>query len=202
MEQQPATPKGGHESSPSPGARGTTGNLETVVYEHLCAIARRQMQQERPGHTLTATALVHEAYLKLAPAGLIGADATGFYHAAAAAMRRILIDHARRRGAAKRGGRDRYRAEEIQNILDLAREDRLPDALALDEAILRLEKEEPQAAGVVRLRFYAGLGGDEAARVLGISPRQADREWAYARAFLLKELRTEDDRTRSGGAGT
>ncbi len=172
------------------------------VYDQLRVIAQRQMRHERPGHTLTATALVHEVYLRLAP-GLAGADAAGFYHAAAQAMRRILIDHARRRNAAKRGGRmDRHPADHIQNVLDLAREDHLEDALALDEAILRLEREEPLAAGVVRLRFYAGLGGDEAARLLGISPRQADREWAYARAFLLGELRAGERGTRGSGGGS
>jgi RNA polymerase sigma factor (TIGR02999 family) len=161
-----------------------------VVYEHLRAIAQRQMNQERPGHTLTATALVHEAFLRLAPGLSDGPRRAEFYHAAAEAMRRILVDHARRRGAAKRGG-GRTRVPDIQSVLDLARDDQLDDVLALDEALLRLEKEDEEAASVVRLRFFAGLTGDQAAAVLAISPRQVDRAWAFARAFLARALRRE-----------
>src|SRR5262245_17585234 len=124
------------------------------------------MQHERAGHTLTATALVHEAFAKMA--GSAEGGITGearFYYAAARAMRRILIDHARRRGAAKRGGGQR-RGVQVQSVLDLAREDQLEDVLALDEAIVRLEEEDEEAAAVVRLRFFAGLTGDRTAQVL------------------------------------
>jgi RNA polymerase sigma factor (TIGR02999 family) len=148
------------------------------------------MTDERRGHTLTATALVHEAYLRLAPAGLAGADRARFYAAAAEAMRRILIDHARRRRAAKRSGGG-LRAVDMESVIDLARDDNSAEILALDDAVSRLEEEDTDAAAVVRLRFYAGLTGDQVAELLGISPRQVDREWAYARAFLLRELRLE-----------
>lgn len=169
-------------------------DLSRQVYEHLHEIARRQMASERPGHTLTATALVHEAFLRLAPNGLAQAkDKAHFFNLAAVAMRRILIDHARGRATAKRGGGAR-RVTEIEGVADLARDDNPDDILALDEAISRLESEDPQCAAVLRLRFFAGLSGEEAAEALGISPRQADREWAYARVFLLKRLRGETGR--------
>ncbi len=183
------TPNSGSEPRrPEKAADPRASNLATMVYSQLRSIAREQMRGERVGHTLTATALVHEAYLKLSPGGMPPSDRSTFYHAAAGAMRRILIDHARRRGASKRG-RGLVSAVEIESVLDLARRENLEDVLALDEAILRLDKADPKAASVVRLRFFAGLSGDETAEVLGMSPRQADREWAYARAFLLQELR-------------
>ncbi len=179
------------------GADGPARDLETRVYEDLRALARRQMRGERPGHTLTATALVHEAYLKLDREGLVGNNAARFYQAAAEAMRRILIDHARRRNAAKRGAGGRTFLD-IGGAVDLAHEEHLEDALALDEAISRLDQEDHQAASVVRLRFFAGLSGDEAAALLCISPRQADREWAYARAFLLRVLGEPGERREAG----
>jgi RNA polymerase sigma factor (TIGR02999 family) len=163
-------------------------DLTATVYARLRAIAQRQMQGERPGHTLTATALVHEVYVRMAPAGLAGAERARFYHAAAEAMRHILVDHARRRGARKRGG-DRRRIIEMESVADLAADGNPDDTLALDDAILRLQQQDPDAAAVVRLRFFAGLTGEQVAETLGISPRQVDREWAYARAFLLRELR-------------
>jgi RNA polymerase sigma factor (TIGR02999 family) len=176
------------------GAPATPADPDPVatIYAQLQAIAQHQMRGERAGHTLTATALVHEAYLRLEKAGLgDAADRGRFYHAAAEAMRRVLIEHARRRGALKRGG-GRRREHDIENVLDLSRDDHIDNALALDEALLRLEEEDPEAAGVVRLRFYAGLTGDGTAAVLGMSPRQVDRAWAFARAFLLRELRRAD----------
>ena len=170
------------------------GDLASTVYRHLRAIAQRQMAGERRGHTLSATALVHEAYLKLAPVGRSAADRAEFYHAAAQAMRRILIDHARRKEAAKRGGPAARRSHpiDIEGVADLAAVESPADILALDEAISRLENDDPDAGAVVRLRFYAGLSGDEAAAALGISPRQVDREWAFARAYLLRILRAGD----------
>jgi RNA polymerase sigma factor (TIGR02999 family) len=134
---------------------------------------------------------VHEAFLRLAPSGPEPADEARFYHSAAQAMRRILIEHARKRGALKRGA-GRRREDAIHTVLDLARDDQIEDALALDEGILRLESEDREAADVVRLRFFAGVTSDHAARILGISPRQADRAGAFARAFLLRELRAGD----------
>lgn len=171
------------------GVSGGQSDLATTVYSCLRAIAQRQMQGERPMHTLTATALVHEAYLRLAPLPGGEWDRARFYRAAAEAMRHILIDHARRRGARKRG--DRRRIMDIESVADLARQENLEDTLALDEAITRLESDDTSAAAVVRLRFYAGLTGEQVAELLGISPRQVDREWAYAKAFLLRALRPD-----------
>jgi RNA polymerase sigma-70 factor (ECF subfamily) len=166
------------------GAEGAASRLLETVYAELRALAQVRMNQERREHTLQATALVHEAYIRL-----IGRDdlaihgRASFFHAAAEAMRRILIDHARKRGAVKRGGG----ARPIRDVMDLASDENLGEALALDELILRLEGEDPQAAAVVRLRFYAGLSVEQAASVLDISPRTVKREWSYARAWLLKE---------------
>jgi RNA polymerase sigma factor (TIGR02999 family) len=173
-------------TAPLDGER-TRQHLRTTVYEQLRAIAQHQMNAERAGHTLSATALVHEAFMRMAPELAKTADRAEFYRSAALAMRRILVDHARRRGAIKRGG-DRKRAPEIQTVLDLARDDLLGEALALDDAIVRLEKEDAEAAEVVRLRFFAGLTGDQTAGVMEISPRQVDRAWAFARAFLFREM--------------
>jgi RNA polymerase sigma factor (TIGR02999 family) len=182
---------GANRQNPQDSAKPSDADLASTVYAHLRAIAQHQMNCERPGHTLSATALVHEAYLRMVPASDDLRDRAGFYRAAAQAMRHILIDHARRRGAAKRGG-TRRRSLDIHGVLDLAQPDQLEDAVALDRAFVRLEKEDQQAADVVRLRFYAGLTGDQAAAVLGVSPRQADRAWAFARAFLSREMRDDD----------
>ncbi len=180
-----------HGEPPSDPDRGRS--LSESVYQHLRAIAQRQMDGERRGHTLTATALVNEAYLKLGE--VAPGDRAEFYHAAAAAMRQVLIDYARARGAEKRGG-DWNRLQLIQGVAELASGATPEDLMALDEAVVRLEKEDPGAAAVVRLRFYAGLSGDQTAEVLGISARQVDREWAFARAFLTRVLTTGDGERR------
>jgi RNA polymerase sigma factor (TIGR02999 family) len=156
--------------------------LLPLVYEQLRAIARRNMQQERAAHTLEATALVHEAYLRLVGDQPVGWDSRGhFYVAAAEAMRRILIEHARSRGRVKRGG-ERKRVP--LTVVDLAADDDSDQIMAVDEAFRRLEQEDPDAAKVVRLRFYAGLSVEDTAAALGISPRTVAREWTYARAWL------------------
>jgi RNA polymerase sigma factor (TIGR02999 family) len=165
--------------------------LTKKVLAHLRAIALRQLAQERPGHTLTATALVNEVYLKFAPCGMPFSDKAQFYHAAAQAMRRLLIDHARRRNAEKRKHK-KAPFEALQNVADLAKDENLENVMALENAYAQLETDDPEAAGVVRLRFYAGMTGDQAAEVLGISPRQADRAWDYARAFLVTRMRHSD----------
>jgi RNA polymerase sigma factor (TIGR02999 family) len=160
--------------------------LLPLVYDELRQLAARKLAQEKPGHTLEATALVHEAYLRLvggdAPAAY--RDRSHFFAAAATAMRHILIDSARRKQAQKRGG-DLQR-EPLDAVAAPAPDEEL---LALDEALHRLAERDPEKARLVELRYFAGLTGEQAAAVLGISPTTADRHWAYARAWLQAEVR-------------
>jgi RNA polymerase sigma factor (TIGR02999 family) len=160
--------------------------LLPLVYEELRSLARARMAQERAGHTLRATALVHEAYLRLAGNGdLVWQDRAHFFRASAEAMRRVLIDHARAKGAVKRGGgRGRVRIDAV----DLGVESDPAQVLALDEALETLRSEDDRAADVVRLRFYAGLDFAEIATLLGCSERTVMREWAFARARLVELL--------------
>ena len=158
-----------------------------LVYDDLRRLAARKLAREKPGQTLQATALVHEAYLHLV-------DAEGsrpwqgrahFFASAAEAMRRILIDSARRKRRPKHGG-DRHRVD-----LDDAGDAIAPpveDLLALDDALEKLSTVDRASADLVKLRYFAGLSLDEAAEALGISPRTADRRWAYARAWLRQEM--------------
>jgi len=160
------------------------------VYDELRRIARSRMAGERVGHTLQATALVHETWLKLVGMGAADwRDRAAFYHAAATAMRRILVDHARRRARHKRGG---GRARDPATVSGLPAGGIDPDAaitfLQLDQAIARLEAEDPRAGAVVRLRFYGGLDVDETAAALGMSRRTVLREWAWARAHLFTAM--------------
>ncbi|MHC4140925.1 MAG: sigma-70 family RNA polymerase sigma factor [Planctomycetota bacterium] len=165
--------------------------LLPLVYDQLRAIAQQRMNEERAGHTLQATALVHEAYVRLVgDEDVAWADRSHFYAAAVEAMRRILIDHARRRGAVKRGGDWRRAAV---NVASLALDENLDNFLALDEAILRLEGQDRTAAQVVRLRFFAGLSIEDTARILEVSPRTVKREWTYARTWLLHHLENEEE---------
>lgn len=166
---------------------GHAHELLQAVYGHLRAIAQQRMNEEGTGHTLEATALVHEAYLRITQERRVPfQNRAHFFAAAAEAMRRILIDHARAKGAVKRGGNA---ARAPLSVVDLASDNDPSEILALDEALERLEKEEPDVAVVVRMRFFAGLSIDETAAVVGISPRQADRLWSYARAWLLREMK-------------
>lgn len=175
--------------------------LLDLVYAQLRRIAAARMAGERAGHTLQATALVHEAYVRLL--GKEGADWQGrahFFRAAAEAMRKILIDHARARGALKRGGG--RAALSVGSVADLAAQDDPAGILALDDAMDRLGRVDAQAAAVVRLRFYAGLDEEAAAAALGISPRTARRDWAFARGWLRTALErdaadTAGDTTRA-----
>ncbi len=167
--------------------------LLPLVYDQLRAIAQRALSQERPDHTLQATALVHEAYLRLVGDRAVPwSSKAHFYVAAAEAMRRILVDHARSRGRSKRGG-GRSRLT-LSGVADLAQCDGV-EILGFDQVFRRLDQEVPEAAAVVRLRFYAGLTIDQTAEALGVSSNTVDRRWAFARAWLfraLQELPGED----------
>ncbi len=172
-----------------PDAGKPSADLLSRIYEDLRAIARARMRAERPGHTLQATALVHEAWLRILRDDPRPADRTRFLRAAAEAMRRILVEHARARGCVKRGTAERrVRLEGV----DVSSEQDLDEILAVDEALRRLEQVDAQAAEVVRLRHYAGLSMEETAEALGLSLRTAHRDWAYARAWLQRALRAEE----------
>ncbi len=158
-----------------------------LVYRELHAMASRRMASERLEHTLQATALVHEAYLRLVGAQQTTWKGKGqFCLAAAEAMRRILIEHARKRGRVKRGGN---RKRVSLDIDVLAREAQPEEITAVDEAIRRLEEKDPRMGEIVRLRFFVGLSVDETAAALGLSDRTVRREWALARAWLSRELK-------------
>src|SRR5262245_31025018 len=160
--------------------------LLPLVYDELRRLAAEKLAQEQPGQTLQATALVHEAYLRLVGAGDRQWDnRRHFFAAAAEAMRRILIDGARRKQTRKHGG-DRRREDVDADALAAPEPD--VDLLALDAALHRLAEQDPLKARLVELRYFAGLTGDEAAAVLGISPSSADRHWVYTRAWLRREL--------------
>jgi RNA polymerase sigma factor (TIGR02999 family) len=156
--------------------------LVPLVYEELRALAKQELYREQQGHTLHATALVHEAYLKLAGSGVPASDRSHFLAIAARAMRQVLVDHARRRKAVKRGG------EMVRTTLtdSGAPVDFRPDELiALDEA---MEKLDPRQKQVVEFRFFAGMEEAEIAAVLGVSDRTVRREWVKARAWLYKSM--------------
>lgn len=165
--------------------------LIEAVYQQLRQIARVRMAAERPNHTLQATELVHEAYLKLAP-GLEKRDLKNhydFFGAAAEAMRRILIDHARRRKTEKRGGG--VSTTPIGNVAQLADTDDPEAVIALNEAFENLESEHPELAELIRLRFFAGLSVEETARVMGTSIATVKRHWRLARTMLFNALERE-----------
>ncbi|MBL8878914.1 MAG: hypothetical protein JNG88_07320 [Phycisphaerales bacterium] len=169
--------------------------LLSLVYEQLRAEAKRLMAAERAEHTLQATALVHEAYLRLfGDRQLPWQNRAHFYAAAAEAMRRILIDHARARLTLKRGGATSGGLHGRKLSLDAAERaahDDPTDFLAVEDAISRLEKHDGELAGLVRLRFFAGLPHEEAAAMLGMSERSARRAWVLAKAWLRRELGAE-----------
>jgi len=175
--------------------------LLPLVYKELRKLAAQKLAQEKPGQTLEATALVHEAYLRLVASGGHQSPESGgrqspeksqhwnsrrhFFAAVAEAMRRILVERARARGSAKRGGgRERLELDD----LPLASPERPADLLALDEALTRLAAVEPQAAELVHLRYFAGQTMKSAAELLGLSLRRTHRLWAYAKAWLLQEF--------------
>ena len=162
--------------------------LLPLVYDELRKLAAQKMANEKPGQTLQATALVHEAYIRLVDVEKAQHwDSRGhFFAAAAEAMRRVLVDNARRKASSKRGG-ERERID----LLDLAdqRDDDRVDLLALDEALKKLEQRHPEKARVVKLRFFAGCTLEETAEILGVSRATAQRTWAYARAWLFGQLK-------------
>jgi len=167
--------------------------LLPLVYAELRILAAQKLGREAPGHTLQATALVHEVYLRLV--GEKGQDWRNrghFFATAAQAMRRILIDSARRKKSLKRGGgRDRIDLDEAALVDEQHKP--VDDLLALDEAIDSLSQADPKVAELVKLRFFAGLTGEQAAKALGISHNTADAYWAYARAWLRLAISKRTD---------
>lgn len=170
------------------GDSGAAAQLLPVVYEELRALARAHLAGERAGHTLQPTALVHEAYLRLV-GGEPGGDRAfngrqHFFATAATAMRRILVDHARERNALKRGAGRRVHLSDADAVTvndDL-------DLVGLDDALKKLEAVDERRVRVVTFRFFGGLTVDETAAVLGVSPATVKNDWAFARAWLLREM--------------
>jgi RNA polymerase sigma factor (TIGR02999 family) len=156
------------------------------VYDELRKLAAAKMRNEADGHTLDATALVNEAWLKLNADSY--ASRSQFIRAAAVAMRRILVDHARAKRAEKRGGGQRVDYD-IERVAQL---DPNAELEALDDALERLAKVQPQVADLVQLRYFAGLTIPEAAEILGVAPRTADAWWAYARGWLAEDLKKSE----------
>lgn len=171
------------------GSAAAIDALLPKVYEELRSLASSYLNRERADHTLQPTALVHEAYLRLLGQRTVGwKDRAQFLSAAAIVMRRILVDHARRRNAAKRGGKV------ARTPLDDAVtgfEERAIDLVALDEALTALTEIDPRKGRIVELRFFAGLTAEEAARIIGVNVRTVEREWTVARAWLRSQLNGE-----------
>ena len=171
------------------GDEAAPGQLMELVYGELHSLAAAKLSRERAGHGLQPTALIHETWLRLSGNDQSWENRKHFFGAAAEAMRRILVERARRNARLKHGGA--HQRTSLEGI-DVAAEEADQDILALDEALESLGKEDPQKAALVKLRHFGGLTQVEAAGVLGISKATADRWWAYARAFLLSEIRKGD----------
>jgi RNA polymerase sigma factor (TIGR02999 family) len=170
------------------GDQGALQALLPLVYDELKRLARNYLRNERPGHTLQSTALVHEAYLRLVQSPLQLQNRTHFFAVAARLMREILVDHARSRRAAKRD----YRCKITLDRAVALPQKRDVDLLALDDALDELSRLDPRQGRIVELRFFGGLSIDETSEILGISPATVKREWTTARAWLHREM--------SGGA--
>ncbi len=171
------------------GERGALDQLLPLVYAELRRVAARQLRSERNDHTLQPTALVHEAYIRLVGQRQVDwQNRAHFFGVAAQVMRRILVDHARRRGASKRG--DALQRVSIDEAIDVAASNEIP-ILELDQALDRLEKMDAGLAKIVELRAFGGLTIDEAAHVLSVSPSTAKRDWRTAKAWLTRELGSE-----------
>jgi RNA polymerase sigma factor (TIGR02999 family) len=178
-------------SAASAGDPRAAEELLPLVYEDLRKLAAARLAEEKPGQTLQATALVHEAYLRLAGNAEPWQGRGHFFAAAAEAMRRILVENARKKVAGKRGGgRRRVPLDDVE----VAAPEGADDLLDLDQALSDLEKTDRTAAELVKLRYFAGLTLREAAAALNLAPRSADAIWAYARAWLLDRLRDESAR--------
>ena len=167
------------------GDAAAEAELLPLVYADLRLAAERLLRREQPGHTFQPTDLVHEGYLKLVGGAMSDAQSRQHFIAIAArAMRQVLVDHARRRGAAKRGAAVEVRITNVDAGIDID----LAEMIALDDALERLGKRNPRLTRVVELRFFAGLNEEETAAVLGVTSRTVQRDWATARAWLYKEL--------------
>lgn len=169
------------------GDRSAVDQLYELVYDELRRLAQSQLNDERPGHTLQATALVHEVYLRLLGQNDIHwENRSHFFAISAKAIRRILVDHARKRGRQKRGGG----AERVSlsNVADVVDGDQSTDVVALNEALELLAAHDAAGAKVVELRYFGGLKTKEIAAVTGVSTRTVERQWQYARAWLYRQL--------------
>jgi RNA polymerase sigma factor (TIGR02999 family) len=175
------------------GAPGANDRLAHLVYDSLRAIAHRQLQSERPGHTLETTGLVNEAYLKLVDQHRADwSDRAQFFAVAARAMRRILVDYARRHRTLRRGGQQRVLSLDDTDAGAVAASERADELIALDEALTRLQAMDDRLSLVVECRFFAGLTEAETAEVLGVTARTVARDWVKARGWLFQELRPDD----------
>jgi RNA polymerase sigma factor (TIGR02999 family) len=170
--------------------------LLPLVYEELRLLAAQKLSHEPPGQTLQATALVHEAYIRLVEGTDQNWNSRGhFFKAAAEAMRRILVDNARRKKSLRRGGEHQQVDIDQADLLaiTLSDEHSSDDLLALDEALEKLSRTDPRNAELVKLRYFAGLSLDQVAKIEGISRRTATRWWTYARAWLHREISSDGD---------
>ncbi|MCA9064982.1 MAG: sigma-70 family RNA polymerase sigma factor [Planctomycetaceae bacterium] len=169
------------------GDRQAAAELLPLVYEELRMLAAAKMVREQPGQTLDATALVHEAYLKLVGDRGFN-DRQHFFRVAAEAMRQVLVDRARRRQCERHGGgRERVGLSDVASLVDTPTE----DLIALDEALTRFAEMDPQKAELVKLRYFAGISEQEAADALGISRATASRHWTFARAWLIQAMEAD-----------
>jgi RNA polymerase sigma factor (TIGR02999 family) len=169
----------------SHGEEAALDALTPMIYAELRRLAQRYMRQERPGHTLQSTAIVHEAFIRLVDQNVEWNSRTHFFSIAAKMMRRILVDHARARGTSKRGAGAAHVPIDERTLTAPERE---VDLVALDEALEHLAKVDPQRSRIVELRYFGGLSNAESADVLGISPATVQRQWTGARAWLYREL--------------
>jgi RNA polymerase sigma-70 factor, ECF subfamily len=173
----------------SAGKQDAVNALFPIVYAEMRRLAASYLRRERPGHTLQSTALVHEAYLRLVDQNVTWQNRAHFLGVAAQTMRRILLDHAKRRSAAKRGGGQvTLRIDESV----IGGHNRDLNLISLDKALLQLEKIDRMRSRIVEMRFFGGLSNEEAAEVLGVSAPTVQRQWAGARAWLFQAMREEE----------